>query len=315
MTACVSIYDKDGYKAGVLCGAINLSTVQEVITSSEILLEGDCFILDRSGAFVTEPNYGNITVEASIYDKKNSEMSLIQQAFLWEDHRGGTMILDGKEYLAHVCYLPDYTWAIVQCTPMDEVVKQYENLTILQAILSVAICVLIFCEGRIVYKWYKSLTESYTDALTRLNNRAACTKMLAYLEKKPKDITIMFMDLNKFKYVNDTFGHDKGDELLKVFSAALADTFGKLGFACRMGGDEFVTILLETSEEEITQTWQKLSKILQEESGKLDFEYVIESSYGYATRKKGETGSLEELMQRADERMYAYKQARNLGRE
>ena len=309
ITVCVSVYDKSDTKVGVLCGAVNLSTIQDVITRDEMLLEGDCFGLDREGNFVTNPNSGNIDGGISIFDRKNSEVSLIQQAFLWEDSRGGTIVLDGREFLAYACYLPDYTWTIVQCTPMDEVVKQYNNLTILQSVLFVSVVVLIGCVIRIIYCWNKSINESYRDSLTLCNNRAACIKMLAYLEgNTSEDVTIVFMDLNKFKFVNDTYGHDKGDVLLKIFSRALSETFGKIGFVCRIGGDEFVTILLDSSEEKVKETWQRLCERLKEENEKLDFDYTIASSYGYATRKKGETGSLEELMQLADERMYECKQ-------
>lgn len=309
MTACVTIYDTMREKVGVLCGAINLSSIQDVITGSEMLLGGDCFIVDRSGNFVTEPKRSNISSSASVFDMKKSDVSLIQQALLWEDHRGGAMVLEGKDYLAHVCYLPDYTWAIVQCTPMEEVVKQFDNLTTLQTVLFAAITALILCVLRIIYCWNKSVNETYKDALTGCNNRAACKKMLAYLEKKKSgDIAIVYMDLNRFKYVNDTYGHDKGDVLLKIFSRELADTFGKIGFACRVGGDEFVTILLNSSEEEIEGTWKRLCERLKAESTKLEFDYEISSSYGWAVRKKGEEGSLEALMQLADERMYEYKQ-------
>ena len=132
--------------------------------------------------------------------------------------------------------------------------------------------------------------------------------MLAYLEKRSYgDISIVFFDLNKFKLVNDTYGHDKGDLLLKIFSKSLKETFGKIGFVCRVGGDEFVTILLNSSEAEIEAAWEKLCEKLHEESKTLDFAYEITSSYGYATRKKGEAGSTEELMKLADERMYQYK--------
>ena len=311
MTACVSIYDNNK-KVGVLCGAISLKTVQEVITGNEMLLDGDSFLLDRSGKFVTAPQSGNIRSGASVYEFKNSEVSLIQQAILWEDNRGGVLTLEGKEYLAHAYYLPDYTWTIVQCTPMDEVVQQFDNMTTLQTILFLAVAALVFCIVRIIFCWNKSVKETYTDALTGCNNRFACVKMLAYLEKKNQDdISIVFFDLNKFKQINDTFGHDKGDMLLTIFSKALRETFGKHGFVCRVGGDEFVTLLLNFSEGEIEAVWEKLCERLCDESRKLDFAYEITSSYGYATRKKGETVLLEELMRLADERMYLQKHNNN----
>ena len=308
MTACVSVYDNMNRKVGVLCGAINLSAIRDVITDSEMLLDGDCFIVDRNGNYVTAPKSGNINSTGSLYSLKKSDVSLVQQAVLWEDNRGGTLVLEEQEYLAYVCYLPDYTWAIVQCTPMDEVVKQFENLTSLQTVLFLAIVALVFSIMRIIYCWHKSLNETYRDPLTGCNNRAACTKMLSYLDKqKTGDISIVFMDLNRFKYVNDTFGHDKGDILLQVFSRELSETFGKIGFSCRVGGDEFVTVLQNASEEEIAEAWEKLCRRLREESGKLEFDYEITCSYGVAGRKKGEEGSLEALMQLADERMYQHK--------
>jgi hypothetical protein len=159
-------------------------------------------------------------------------VSLIKQAILWEDSRGGVLTLEEEQYLAHACYLPDYTWTIVQCTPMDEVVKQFDNLNALQAVLFLAVVALTFCIMRIIFCWNRSVKETYTDALTGCNNRFACMKMLSYLEKRKQgDVSIVFLDLNKFKQVNDTFGHDKGDHLLKVFSKVLVETYGRLGFA------------------------------------------------------------------------------------
>lgn len=311
MTVCVSMYNRENRKVGVLCGAVDLSTVQEMIAGDEMLLDGDCFILDRSGAYVTEPDSGNIKTEKTLFDLKKSEVSLIQQSFLWEDERSGTIILEGREYLACASYLPDYTWTIVQCIPMDNIVQRFENLAVLQTVLFAAIVALIACIVRLIYCWNKSDKETYCDGLTKCSNRVACAKMMSYLEKKTTDdIMMIYMDLNKFKYVNDTFGHDKGDELLIIFSRVLEEIFGKRGFVCRMGGDEFVSIQLEMSEKEFLELWKALEERLLEESKKLEFDYVISSSYGFAVRPKGESGSLEELMQQADEKMYAYKQAK-----
>ena len=161
---------------------------------------------------------------------------------------------------------------------------------------------------RIIYQWNKSNTKIYTDTLTKCNSRAACFDLLDSLEDTKKwAITIVYMDLNRFKYVNDTFGHEKGDELLCIFSAALEETFGKIGFVGRMGGDEFVVILLDTDEAMLKEIWAQLEGILIEKSKLLDFDYEIKSAYGFATREKGSKESLEAIMQQADINMYEYK--------
>ena len=92
--------------------------------------------------------------------------------------------------------------------------------------------------------WNKSNDKIYTDPLTKGNSRAACYDLIDSLENRRKQaVTIMYMDLNRFKYVNDTYGHDKGDQLLCTFSEALEKTFGQIGFVGRMGGDEFIVYL------------------------------------------------------------------------
>lgn len=307
MTVCVSIND-NFQKVGALCGAINLSAIQQMIISNEMPLDGACFILDSNGNYVTRAGSTYLPENISLYDLKNSDVTLIQQSFEFQTDCSGIITLDDQQYLSQICYLPEYHWSIIQCIPMEEITKQFELMTILQQIILSAVAVLIFCIGRITYRWSKSDKETYTDALTHCNNRAACDKILNYLEKKTSDdITLMFMDLNKFKYVNDTFGHDKGDELLVIFSQALKDTFGNVGFVARLGGDEFVTILLNFSEEEILCYWKKLTDILDQQSKQLDFPYVISASYGYTTREKGDRTSLNALLQQADGKMYDQK--------
>lgn len=97
---------------------------------------------------------------------------------------------------------------------------------------------------------------SSTDQLSLLKNRRAledqiaveCDRLSRYHsgERTDYEDTIAFMDLDNFKYYNDTFGHEVGDLLISSFAKLLTDTFRKLDFIARFGGDEFVCILGET---------------------------------------------------------------------
>lgn len=307
MTACVSVYDTQGEKVGILCGAITLDNIQELIQNNEMILHGDCFILNRAGNFITDQKNGGSY--ESIYDIPNSELSLIKSSFRDEKDLEGVICLEGVEYEGYFTYLEDYKWVIVQCIPMTEITQRFEHMTIFQGILIFLAAALIFCVFRIVYSWKKSDKKIYTDSLTKGNNRAACISMIESLEKKRNaQIAVIYMDLNYFKQVNDTYGHEKGDELLCIFSKALEQVFGSIGFVGRMGGDEFIAILLDTCEAEIRELCQQVEGILGEKSKGLDFSYVISSSYGFFIREKGEEESLQEVMQKADERMYEYKE-------
>ena len=118
---------------------------------------------------------------------------------------------------------------------------------------------------------------------------------------------IVYMDLNRFKWVNDTYGHDKGDLLLQLFTSVLNQTFGVDGFVGRLGGDEFIAVLLDTTEEELKELWENVEELLVDRSKELDFPYIMSSSYGYAFREKGEDISLHEILKEADKKMYEYK--------
>ena len=85
-----------------------------------------------------------------------------------------------------------------------------------------------------------------TDQLTGLYNRQGFEKLIEEWKKKT-DIkkVIVYLDLDNFKYYNDTFGHELGDYVLVRFSHVLKDVVKKSGYAVRYGGDEFVLVLNE----------------------------------------------------------------------
>ena len=133
--------------------------------------------------------------------------------------------------------------------------------------------------------------------------------MLEYLNLTKKyDVGVVYLDLNKFKYINDTYGHDVGDRILCMFCEVLVEVFDKLGYVGRIGGDEFMVILLNQTEEEILNLCQKVQDALVEKSKELEFAYTISTSYGCAMRRRGSEEDLNDVVTKADERMYCYKE-------
>ena len=119
--------------------------------------------------------------------------------------------------------------------------------------------------------------QAVTDELTGLYNRNGYYKILdkfvADAEKRGQgnDITIMYMDLDHFKYYNDTFGHHVGDELLKKFADIFVAACGNNGYVIRFGGDEFIILLDTVDEKIIAQTIKDIYRQIQEERGFVEF--------------------------------------------
>lgn len=115
--------------------------------------------------------------------------------------------------------------------------------------------------------------QAITDELTGLYNRNGYYKILdRYVEDvrksgKGNDTTIMYMDLDHFKYYNDTFGHHLGDELLKEFAGIFVKASENYGDVIRFGGDEFIILLNSAEDETIDRVVSSVYKQIKDEDG------------------------------------------------
>ncbi len=151
---------------------------------------------------------------------------------------------------------------------------------------------------------------SLTDALTGVRNRMALR--YSYDSYYDCDVTVMFMDIDDFKTINDTCGHEEGDRILKETGRLLADAFGDRN-CYRYGGDEFLVISPSQSEKVFQDN---LAKALSNSPEIMrDGEVTrIEYSIGYVHSKLKDEHSLRELFREADEKMYIEKNKKKVER-
>lgn len=152
------------------------------------------------------------------------------------------------------------------------------------------------------------------DPLTRLNNRNQASIYLSSRFKQDipgKRLYQFIMDLDKFKGINDTFGHMEGDNALVIVSAVLKVVCGPRGhFISRYGGDEFVVFANLPDNAAADDLCHLLEKKLADYSKALP--YTLAMSIGYAALREGETE--ESLMSRADASLYEIKKRKHAER-
>ena len=153
---------------------------------------------------------------------------------------------------------------------------------------------------------------AFYDLLTDLPNRSLLMDRLehqiALAQREQCDLVLMFLDLDRFKIVNDTLGHDIGDDLLKTVAQKLMAQVRKSDTVARVGGDEFVVLLGEpASHDEVAQIANLLIAVANEP---LEFceQAQVGVSIGIAIYPQ-DGSSPSELMKNADKAMYAAKQA------
>ncbi len=150
------------------------------------------------------------------------------------------------------------------------------------------------------------------DQLTRLPNRAYFQKYLQEsLVDKQSEVAVLFIDLDRFKHVNDTLGHSAGDELVCSLSERIARAMPEGGLISRLGGDEFGVVLIGEPAVNAETFGLKIVKMCGEPFEILGSKIQIGGSVGIAMRgSSNSTGS--ELLRRADLALYAAKeQGRN----
>ena len=153
---------------------------------------------------------------------------------------------------------------------------------------------------------------AFTDSLTKIYNRLHFAHFLdAEIDKAKRygtTFSIIFFDLDHFKLINDTYGHQVGDEVLEQVTKLVDSMNRKADIFARYGGEEFIILTPET---DISGAMIHAER-LRDKIDKYNFKTVghLTSSFG-VTEFKGENDSIEELLDRADIALY---QAKELGR-
>lgn len=156
-------------------------------------------------------------------------------------------------------------------------------------------------------KYRKNVARS--DALTGLMNRAGFMTALKAASYESDSLSLFFIDLNKFKPVNDTYGHEAGDYVLQVIAERLKELFPNKSLITRLGGDEYCILLLDTDKSQAETKIDLISQELEKEISYQGAKISISGSIGLANCPV-DTNSAEELISIADKQMYVKKEGR-----
>lgn len=193
------------------------------------------------------------------------------------------LVLDGKEY-----------YFLERLTALDE-----------QHVMAFIIDITGRRQAEVKLEW-----QAYHDGLTGLPNRLMFFEFLNKLvhdyRRNKREFTILFIDLNGFKVINDNYGHHAGDEILKHTAQQLSNILRQTDTVARLGGDEFAVLLPETSP---SQAQRVINSIVESMKQPLIYNGVslsVTASIGKAACPDDAT-SADELLNAADKRMYDIK--------
>lgn len=285
-----------------------ISTIESLLNEYEIINSINVY---NSGGYllgVKTENFQHILIEKP-YKKIFEEVrSTNETKEFVESENGEKIIYRYIPYTAEVKrgYSTKRVVEIAYNQKVTGLLTQYKYQFFRQLLVSLIGSILLsFLIARLVSK---PIHLAFHDSLTGLKNRAAFEDEIAKKVQRNRQYSLLMIDLDNFKIVNDDLGHQEGDELLKVTATTISEVIGSENIAARVGGDEFL-VLLNTSklEKVIRITQQLIRKINEEMTNQLMNRGVKASiSIGIAIAKSDD--NFETLYEKADRALYQSKE-------
>ena len=221
-----------------------------------------------------------------------------------------------KNLMAKKFRMPLY---VVMCFAAGELVTYYlrdfRETSYFIPLGTIVFIIMLACQ--LVTQYYHSLLEeekmayfeklANTDMLTEVFNRNAYEDRLRSLEQQELELQstcVVLFDINNMKDINDHYGHECGDQALKVCCRCILSAFGDEGNCYRIGGDEFV--YLGRFHDSLAQKAARFSEIVRQEAKELSFPFRV--AVGYACYSPETDHALRDVIRRSDEMMYRNKE-------
>lgn len=322
----VPIYESDQIK-----GALVATSLSNLVTSLMADMgygdSGYAYLLDSNGTVVAHPDQFRVDTKQNIYvlaENSNTYReiaSLVKQSSLMDYGKGQYRLLDDTLFVGYA-KVPNSNWTIFVTAKQNEVLKVLDPLLsgfflviILMITLNVIAYLRIRSELNIQSLEVQSKTEKLTelamiDALTGAYNRHVCEK---YVEEAIVDsllnqthITVVFIDIDRLKHVNDTFGHDLGDDYILSVTKTIRLFTRSSDKLFRLGGDEFMLLLSFCNASDAKRIMNTIESSLTFD--KIPVEPSI--SYGIVQHQPDKHKNVQDLIKEADALMYEHKKTK-----
>ena len=219
---------------------------------------------------------------------------------------------NGTNHLLNVHYIPELQWYLfLEKDESEALVKIRQTLYINLGVCLVITLIVLMLTNLSLARYQRRIEDmASTDKLTGMLNRQVFTilmdKLMADCARSPRPLSILMIDLDHFKRINDQHGHAVGDQVLCLVADVLQQSLRKSDVAVRWGGEEFLVVLDNCALDEAGLIAEKIrERIAQAPLAVDDKVLVVEASVGVSQLRPDET--LDQAIQRADDGLYQAK--------
>ena len=242
-----------------------------------------------------------------------SELRFLRDSIISKESRVVEYTKEDEEYLLNTKYIPELDLYLVVEAKLSEFINEVKKTFYFNMISSLLVSLLVTV---LILKTVKNHHEKLRylanyDDLTNLKNRRALDEELKQCfllsQRRDSSLVLMFFDLDDFKMINDTRGHQIGDKVLKRVADILKDNLRRTDIVGRWGGEEFVASMIDTELESALSITEKIRLNIEKDA--LLFQLAngrVTASFGLTKLKQQDT--IDSFINRADEGLYKAKE-------
>ncbi|MGV2873677.1 sensor domain-containing diguanylate cyclase [Colwellia sp. E150_009] len=302
------IYDDKSRMIGATGVGLKTSYINDMLKYFRERYHFNVFFMDNSGDVLISEDGGKFNYHAELKklvpEIKNKEKKI----FEYTD--------SDKSYLFTTKYIDELDLYLIVGAKVDHFTQSVKDAFYFNMMISIFITLLITL---IVILYIKSIHRklhklaSY-DALTGLPNRRTFHNQLEYLishkDRRHQNMSLVFIDIDDFKVINDVQGHEVGDKALVLVAATLEGALRKTDFIARWGGEEFIVLLIDTSFESAKLIAEQL-RVKIETNNSLAQQVKKKITISLGVTQADDDDDADSLFKRADEALY---EAKNTGK-
>jgi diguanylate cyclase (GGDEF)-like protein len=309
----------DGSFAGVITATLEVSNFEKLFASLKLGNNSSVVLMNSDFDLI-----------ASFPGVNKRQFNSLQGSHLEEEMRknplkgtfSGSLWVDGLERIFSYRQVNSLPLIIIVGLAKKDILEEWFNDAVIDCIVLAcffaAIVFLAYNQMRLYEMEHKSKEQirqlAYYDTLTNLPNRRLLLERLNSVFEQSKrfnrQFAVMFLDLDHFKHINDSLGHDTGDELLKLVAGRLETCVRSVDTVSRQGGDEFVIVQVEIMQTvDVITVVERILAALNESFLIQGHEIKISTSIGISMYPANNASCVPELMKMADMAMYEAKES------
>ncbi len=305
------VFDYNKHFIGATGIGLSVKFVQKLIDTYQQKYKRNIFFIDKKGnvqlhATKQVRGFNSIDSQQGLSVLKEKIFSRSQGSYEYRDNQNNKIYLNAR-------YIPEIGWYLLVEQSAEENERNILNTLFMNLLICLFIITIVLKITSITVRSYQEDLEKVatTDQLTGLYNRHkindAYEQELIRTKRFKKSFSLILLDIDFFKEINDTHGHNVGDNVLKEISTRLKLDIREADILGRWGGEEFIILCPETEREGAVNIAEKLRHAI----ASLPFSSIdkVTASFGVVTFRKGDNA--ETLLLRVDKALY---QAKDAGR-